>query len=155
MRLAFFLIFSFLFSAACHANVSVKTNINHKQKAIFYTDTGEYTVALEVAKTEAQKTKGLMFRTVLPQDTGMVFVYDTPTMTGIWMKNTKIPLDVIFIDCDNKIVECVPREPNTLDISVPIKKICTIIEVNTRFCLKNSIKVNDKVVFIPPIHIQK
>jgi uncharacterized membrane protein (UPF0127 family) len=121
------------------------------QTAIFETDTGQHTIMLEIAKTDAEKTKGLMYRKHLDDNAGMVFLYDTPTNAGIWMKNTYIPLDIIFINCDNRVVDCVSRKPHTLEISAVNEKICRIIEVNAGFCKKNSVQRNQKVNFLPSI----
>lgn len=122
-----------------------------RQVAIFETDTGTHTITLEVAKTEYQKTKGLMYRTKLARNAGMVFIYDMPTKAGIWMKNTYIPLDVIFVNCDNIVVDFVTKQPHTTDISVAPEKICAIIEVNARLNKKISLKRGNKVNFKPPL----
>lgn len=54
-------------------------------------------IDLEVAKTPEQQTLGLMYRTFLPDDRGMLFVFDRPDFLGFWMKNCKISLDMIFL----------------------------------------------------------
>jgi uncharacterized protein len=53
---------------------------------------------LELAITQTEKTNGLMNREVLPQDQGMLFVYDEPVKSIFWMKNTIIPLDILWLD---------------------------------------------------------
>jgi uncharacterized membrane protein (UPF0127 family) len=121
------------------------------QMAVFETDTGNHEITLEVAETEYQKTKGLMYRKTLPANAGMAFVYDMPTKAGIWMKNTFIPLDVIFVNCDDIVVDFVTKQPYTTDISVASEKICTIIEVNARLNEKISLKRGNKVHFKPPL----
>jgi len=55
------------------------------------------TIQLEVAETPEQQMMGLMFRTSLPDDRGMLFPFESPQMAGFWMKNCKIPLDMIFL----------------------------------------------------------
>ncbi len=58
---------------------------------------GETVIQLEVAKTPEEQAMGLMFRTHLAKDHGMIFLFSPPRITRFWMKNTLIPLDMIFL----------------------------------------------------------
>lgn len=62
-------------------------------------------VRLMLAKTSQQQMYGLMFRVELGADEGMLFCYDTPRQMSFWMKNTILPLDLIFFDADLRITE--------------------------------------------------
>lgn len=61
-------------------------------------------VALEVARSEAERARGLMFRTDLAEQAGMIFLFERPGIYPFWMKNTLIPLDMIWMDADHRIV---------------------------------------------------
>jgi uncharacterized protein len=80
-------------------------------------DTGErkLTFRVELARTEPEREKGLMYRDHLAADTGMLFFFERPSIQTFWMKNTLIPLDMIFIGADHTIAGIVANaEPLTL-----------------------------------------
>ena len=74
----------------------------------------KYTV--ELAKTEEQREKGLMDIKKLPDNEGMLFIFDKPQTVGFWMKDTYIPLDIIFIDDDSEVLSVYKGSP--LDESI-------------------------------------
>jgi hypothetical protein len=78
---------------------------------------GERIFRVEIAETDADRQRGLMFREELDPDAGMAFLFESPVNGSFWMKNTLIPLDMIFINGDRQVVamhESVPpcrRDP--------------------------------------------
>lgn len=62
------------------------------------------TVAVEVADDPEERSKGLMDRETLPPDSGMLFLFDTAEPLTFWMKDTRIPLDIIFFDVQGKFI---------------------------------------------------
>jgi uncharacterized membrane protein (UPF0127 family) len=85
---------------------------------------------VEVARTEAEQAQGLMNRQTLAPDRGMVFPYDPPRQASFWMKNTLIPLDIIFIRADGTIARI---EANTVPLSLdPVasgEPVATVLEL--------------------------
>ncbi len=71
----------------------------------------EVTFTAEVADNMVEQTLGLMFRKSLAPDRGMLFVYDEPGGRSFWMKNTRIPLDIIFIDAEGQVTNIEEAQP--------------------------------------------
>lgn len=69
-------------------------------QAVFYTPGGDRSYYLELAATASQRTRGLMFRRVMVNDWGMLFLFDAERQQTFWMRNTLIPLDMVFIRAD-------------------------------------------------------
>ena len=83
------------------------------QMPVVQLSAGMYLVRAEVANTFDSRATGLMFRTSLAPNEGMLFVFPEPEMTCMWMKNTLIPLSVAFIDATGKIVSISEMQPQT------------------------------------------
>ncbi|CAN7401721.1 DUF192 domain-containing protein [Pseudomonas sp. LjRoot71] len=68
-------------------------------------------LAVEIAESDMQRERGLMYRTSLPDERGMLFVYPAAQWGGFWMFNTKIPLSVAYADADGVIVQITDMSP--------------------------------------------
>jgi uncharacterized membrane protein (UPF0127 family) len=101
---------------------------------------------IELAMTDRQQQQGLMFRRTLAPDAGMLFDYRTPTRITMWMKNTFIPLDMIFIGPDGKVVDiaerAVPQSETIIPSKVPAR---AVLEVNGGTAQRLGIKIGDLV----------
>jgi len=106
-------------------------------------------VALEVARNEPERSRGLMHRTSMPEQGGMIFLFDRPGIYPFWMKNTLIPLDMFWTDTSGKVVwiaESVP--PCTADpcAQYPPQAVASyVIETNAGFAKRHGVKVGDVV----------
>ena len=105
----------------------------------------EKKIRVEVARTEREKAKGLMFRESLGKDEGMLFIYDREEMLSFWMKNTRIPLSIAFIDQQGRIVDIQDMEPFSLRTRVSARPAQYALEVNQGWFKKNGIDVGDSV----------
>jgi uncharacterized protein len=108
-------------------------------------------VNVEIADNDEERGLGLMFRTTLATNAGMLFVFDNPSRPGFYMKNTAVPLDIIFINKDMKVVTIRQMEPfdeNTHH--QPAADVLFALEVNKGWSGKHNVKVGDEVTFITP-----
>ena len=87
----------------------------------------EYNV--KVAKTEEEREKGLQNVKELPEDEGMLFIFDNPQTVGFWMKDTLIPLDIIFINEDMEVISIYKGESRNEDIAEE-DDVKYVLEVN-------------------------
>lgn len=76
---------------------------------------GMHRIRAEVARTEAQRERGLMFRQSLPLNTGMLFIFERPRTYCFWMRNTPLPLSIAFVGDDGTVVNIADMEPQSED----------------------------------------
>ena len=88
------------------------------------TETDAVMFTVEIADTDELRSRGLMFRQRLPEDRGMLFDFGEPRQVSMWMKNTYISLDMLFIRADGKIAyiaeNTVPKSLDTVGVSEPV-----------------------------------
>ena len=108
--------------------------------------TGPHRFTVEVAATPEQMEQGLMFRRQLAENAGMLFDYQQPTMATMWMRNTLIPLDMLFVDAQGRIVNiherAVPQSDDVIASAAPVR---AVIELNGGTAARLGIAPGDKV----------
>ena len=106
---------------------------------------------VEVVKNKSEREKGLMFRDILEENKGMLFIFEKEDLYNFWMKDTLIPLDIIWIDKNlevNSIFEnATPCLENTCPVYNPKIKALYVLEVNSGIVKNKNITVGEKVSF--------
>lgn len=122
---------------------------NHPQPNTVHLKLGSTDYSLEIAKTIPQQTQGLMNRTALCPNCGMIFVFGFDMVQTFWMKNTLIPLDMIFVDKNGKIdtiLTAIPQ-PGIADSQLTLYKshspVRYVIELNAGDAQKLSLRPGD------------
>lgn len=111
------------------------------------TTSGEHTFDVEVAETAQQKARGLMFRRSLAENVGMLFPYDPPGEATMWMRNTYISLDMIFIRADgvvHRIEEA--TEPFSEAVIASAGNVSAVLELNAGMAKRIGLKPGDRTV---------
>ena len=108
--------------------------------------TGEHRFTAQVARSPAEQATGLMYRSSLAPDEGMIFPYDPPQEVGFWMKNTLIPLDMIFIRADGTIARISANtKPMSLEPYSSGEPVAAVIELRGGRAAELGIKAGDRV----------
>lgn len=98
------------------------------------------TISVEVALTAQQMKTGLMYRKKLPQNSGMLFVFQQPTSVCMWMKNTLIPLSVAFISDSGTVVNIENMRAKSLDLHCAHLPVKYALEMNAGWFSQKNIK---------------
>ena len=108
-------------------------------------------IFIEIADSPKEREKGLMFRESLAENSGMLFVYPREKERGFWMKNTKIPLSIAFINKEGIILNIEDMTPFSEEGVYSEGNAKYALEVNRDFFEKHGIKRGDKVIGIEKI----
>lgn len=138
-----------LFILCCVWNVLFSVKVFAEDLSIL-TRSGTISYSVEVANTPELQQQGLMYRKNMPQNQGMLFSFQDIKPVSMWMRNTYIPLDMLFID-EEGIIRHIHENAQPLDetiITCPIP-VKYVIELNAGQVQKNHIQVDDKVKDIP------
>ncbi len=129
-----------------------KTNIPFRNDGVLTISSpdGISSVKVNIEKVDKEDTRmrGLMWRASLPSDAGMLFIFPEEEERAFWMKNTYIPLDIIYINKDKEIISIQMNTKPLSEDAIPSEKPAEyVLEVNAGFTLKNGIKAGDRVEF--------
>ena len=107
-------------------------------------------IAVEVVRTPEERRQGLMYRTSLAPNSGMLFVFEQEAIRPFWMKNTRLPLSIAFIDRDSIITDVMEMAPeDTTTRYSPSSPSRYALEMNAGWFQAHGIKPGDKVSGIP------
>jgi uncharacterized membrane protein (UPF0127 family) len=119
-----------------------------QQTLVIHSATGGHQVRVEVVTEPADQARGLMYRRSLGKDSGMLFIFRQEGLQSFWMKNTLIPLDMIFVSRDLAIVDITTMQPCITDpcpsytSRQPAKYV---LEINAGYCRSHNIIIGDKI----------
>ncbi|MDP6803761.1 MAG: DUF192 domain-containing protein [Rhodospirillales bacterium] len=111
------------------------------------TEQGRFSFTVEMAVTETQRGRGLQYRKSLAPDAGMLFDFGTPEPAAMWMMNTPIPLDMIFVAGDGRVVNVEARtQPGSLAVIRSAGAVRAVLEVNAGTAERLGIEAGSRVL---------
>ena len=110
---------------------------------------GIHVIHAELARDPAERATGLMFRSALPANDGMLFVFERPGVQCFWMKNTLLPLSAAFIADDGSIVNIEQMQPQTEDSHCSARPVRFVLEMNQGWFAKRGINPGAKLQGAP------
>jgi uncharacterized protein len=106
---------------------------------------GMHLMDVQVASTPEQRQTGLMFRKEMPQQEGMIFVFEQASQQCFWMKNTLLPLTAAFVADDGTIVNMADMQPQTTEPHCSAEPVRYVLEMNKGWFAKKGIKAGNKL----------
>jgi uncharacterized protein len=139
-----------LFALACRGSAAQREETKVPEPSVrFETSSGTWVVKVEIARNDAERSRGLMFRTELAGDRGMLFLFEGPEERSFWMRNTLIPLDMIFLGEDRSVVGVLANaEPRTDSPRAVRKPSKYVLEVAGGQALAHGVGPGTRAVFI-------
>ena len=114
---------------------------------------GIHRIDSQIAQTPEQRAIGLMFRKQMPQQEGMLFIFEQASVQCFWMKNTLIPLTAAFVGDDGVLVNLADMKPQTTDSHCSAKPVRYVLEMNQGWFAKRGITPGQRLAggpFPPP-----
>ncbi|MGE0280236.1 MAG: DUF192 domain-containing protein [Rhizobiaceae bacterium] len=109
------------------------------------TDSGEHAFKIEIADDQAERTAGLMYRNFLPENQGMLFIFEQTQQVGFWMKDTPLPLDLIFIDEGGRVAGIREGKPLSEALISPGVPVRFVLELKKGTAAKAGIEDGDVI----------
>ena len=128
-----------------HADARAMILPVHAEKLVAHTSAGEKSFTVEIADEPGEQQRGLMFRQEMEDDHGMLFELGTSRQTSFWMENTPMPLDLVFIGEDGKVVATLPGEPFSRRGISPGVPVRFVLELKRGVASANGIAAGDRV----------
>lgn len=111
-----------------------------------------HAIEAEVASTDAQREQGLMYRTDMPADHGMLFVFEQPALYCFWMKNTLIPLSLAFLDDRGRIISLADMQPRDEYSHCPPGPVFRALEMNQGWFDRHGVGIGDVIEGVADQH---
>jgi uncharacterized protein len=109
---------------------------------------------VEVMVKDEDRAMGLMFRPSLPKDRGMLFLFERPDFQGIWMKNCKFPIDIVWLDEERKVVHVAesvpPCKAEPCPVYTPLRRASYVVELNAGQARKEKAVLGATIGFTLP-----
>ncbi len=124
-----------------------KNKNNPQTKTVCF---NHYCYNVELADTQKEREDGLMNRQSLDKDKGMLFIFPVQSKYSFWMKDTLIPLDIIWINSDKKVVEITTMQPCKVENCPtydPTQSASYVLELNANTTKEINLKIGDKLTF--------
>lgn len=139
-----------LLAGSCRGGASPAQGKDMPQPAVrFETPRNPWVVRVEIARTTPDRARGLMFRRELPADHGMLFLFEDTSVQTFWMRNTLIPLDIIFLGEDRRVVGVVANaEPRTETPRTVGKPSRYVVEVAGGEAAAHGVGAGTRAVFL-------
>ena len=141
---ALMLVVGLLWAAAAGAQERVEFE---QSELVIETTDGDHRFDVELAVSGQQKSRGLMFRREMAADAGMLFIYERDAVLTMWMRNTYLPLDMLFVEADGRIARIAARAVPLSDRTISSRtRVRAVLELNAGTVRRLGIKAGDQVV---------
>ncbi len=134
-----------------NTNVTTDNKVSFKKEGeLYFIKEGVKSkkIDIEIAENNEEHEKGLMYRAYLPDSTGMLFIFENESLRNFWMKNTIIPLDIIYLDSNKKIISIAENTTPYSEEGIPSLGVAKyVVEVNAGFTKRNNIQKGDEISF--------